>query len=511
MFGGYDAGGMLPMGVLPDLGTAGLVPARWANRALLFDDAVRYTARLRGEVTIAQTALDALTFGGSAAVTASQLTLWNGDRTLDAIAARGLALERGVAIKTLAAPEPNASDVGSDRDDAVTVFMGRVSSLTPDGWRMQLAVSDLSERLNTALQTVLFDGSGGLLGGANLTGRPQPLSFGWRYNVTPVDLGNVDLGDGALPTYMSHSGSIRGHEAVREKGLAMTQVFVAPSTGQWRDWPSAGCFQLGFSPAGAVTCDVAGSNAPNYTSTHAGIIERLITAYGPALPSADLDAVSFGTVAGQVPGEIGWGVGAEPISTLAAIEQLLASAGIILAGSRAGLLRLAAAPPIAGQVHFTLKEADIVGLRPLALPASLSPAPYAVDVVARRNWTPLTEITASVAPADRSELAGSGRVVRAVSASVSGRQAAKRVLALPSLFRLQVDAQRRAQQYRDWIEPGLKAFEVTFDKYRAQVEIGHVGSIPTYPLFGLSSGFTGIVASWRERPARGQTTVVLIG
>ena len=52
---------------------------------------------------------------------------------------------------------------------------------------------------------------------------------------------------------------------------------------------------------------------------------------------------------------------------------------------------------------------------------------------------------------------------------------------------------------------------MVFNRYRNQVEMGHVGRIDYYRRFGLVNDFTGIVVGWSEVPAKGQVTLVLIG
>jgi hypothetical protein len=56
-----------------------------------------------------------------------------------------------------------------------------------------------------------------------------------------------------------------------------------------------------------------------------------------------------------------------------------------------------------------------------------------------------------------------------------------------------------------------EGYRVVFNRYRNQVEMGHVGRIDYYRRFGLVNDFTGIVVGWSEVPAKGQVTLVLIG
>lgn len=162
-------------------------------------------------------------------------------------------------------------------------------------------------------------------------------------------------------------------------------------------------------------------------------------------------------------------------------------------------------------VQFLILETDIIKLEPIALPASLIPTPQAVELVAAFNWTPLTDIAGSVTGAAREALAGTGRVVRLTSGDIADRQLPAKTYRLNSLYRFEADANARAAQLKRWFESKLKAYRLTINRFRNQVELGHIGRIDTYPRFGLESGFTGVVVAWREVPAVGQVEIVLLG
>jgi hypothetical protein len=496
----------------PDLidSASGVMTALFADRGLTYSDNSFYRARLMSDAVISQSAFDILAMGGRIGLTAAQLDLWNGDRALDNMAALGLLTGRTVKVRAVPAPSRSASDAGSSLSSAVTAFQGVAGSLIPNGQRMQLNLDDLSWRLSKPLQANRYDGSGGLNGTPDLAGKPKPVSFGWRYNVTPQPIGLVDLGDGAKLTYQTHWRPIAGHDAMRERGVPMTQTTSAPSIGEWKDWPVQGCFQLGFTPNGAVSCDVRGDAVGSYAGTTVQVVQRMLTTLGPLFADTDFDLGSLGLLETQILGEIGWGIGAESITAADAISQLVSGAGIWLIGNRKGQLRLAMPQPLAGVQNLSLDVGDIVSLSPLQLPATLQPAPSTVEVAAVKNWTPLSDISSSVSAADRSLLSGESQIVRQFSNAIGGRQYQQRTMSLPGLFRYTTDAQRRAFALSAWLEKGLRAFTVTTDKYLNQVEIGHVASV-TYPLFGLQNGFTGVVAAWSEQVGKRRITMTLVG
>lgn len=162
-------------------------------------------------------------------------------------------------------------------------------------------------------------------------------------------------------------------------------------------------------------------------------------------------------------------------------------------------------------VQLLILEMDIIRLAPITMPASLIPTPQAVELIAALNWTPLTDIAGSVTGSEREALSGQGRTVRVTSSLIGGRQLPVKTYRLPSLYRFEIDAYARALRVMKWLERGLKGYSVTINRFRNQIEIGHVARIDHYPRFALETGFTGVVVGWSEVPASGQVTVVLIG
>lgn len=484
----------------------------WSDRGLIFSGNEFYEARLLNALTVSQSAFDRLALGGRVALTASQAILWNGDRSLDSVASLQTALARRAVIKTTAVTNFAASDCGGDLDDAAIVFTGVVAALGAAGRTIALAFGDFSERLNVPLQPTRYTGAGGTGGPEELKGLPKPVSLGWRYNVTPVYIGLVDFGDGSLPTYQTHWRAIAEHTAVRERGVVMVEVGSSPGSGEWRDWPEQGCFQLGFTPDnGIITCDVAGDNVGGYAGTTCGVIERLLTSLGPSLGSDEIDNTSFSLVATKLGGEIGWGIDTTAITALEAVTQILVHTGAIMSGNRAGKARIAVLAPASTTPQLTLSGIpDICALEVLELPRELVPTPQAVSVTAARNWTPLTDIAGIVTGSERDALAGSGAKQRATDSAVAARLAMVAELRYEGLYRLTSDALARAQTILSWAAAGLKAFSVTTDRYLNQIEIGHYARI-TYPFYGLDVGFTGVVVAWEEMPALGRVRFVMVG
>lgn len=388
--------------------------------------------------------------------------------------------------------------------------------------QVRLMLSDLSSRLNAPLQNTLYDGTSGKGGGAENKGLPKPILFGYCYNIRPIYLGSTNLGDGSLETYQVNWRQLDDVKAVRDAGVGLTEKTTAgaAAAGEWKQYKTDGCFQVGSVPAGVVTCDANGDeNASNFYANNTGeVVTRILTDYGPKLPTSSLDDVTFTEVDAFMTGEIGWYRGTQEISTGGAIDQILQHAALRLSGGRNGKLRLSFVDPIVAP-RFYLTEPDILRLEPVPLPADFSPAPSNIDIICERNWTPMgvSDIATSVSGSTRRKLLSPGARVRSSSQDIDRRQLPDRTLTLPGLFKVQADAQRRGDQFRSWIDLGLRAFEVTTDRYRNIFEMGDVVYL-LYPKHGLNvtggsaaTGFTGVVSNWEEIASKGQCKITLIG
>jgi hypothetical protein len=385
--------------------------------------------------------------------------------------------------------------------------------LAPLSSRVRLGISDLSYLLNVPLQPNVYDGTSGLGGSAELKGLPKPATFGYVYNIAPVYLGTMNLGDGSLHTYQGHWREVQSFDSVRDQGLPLTDSgAVAPAAGEFRQWKTDGVVQLGAAPAGVITCDLRGDAVGSYANNTGEVLTRMLTSLGPALSSSLLETQTFTDIDLMMSGEIGIYFGPREVSMISALEQVLAHAGLLLAGGRNGKLRVSFADPVFAP-EIKLTQPDIVALQPVPLPAQLQPAPVHVDIVCERNWAPLTlsQLAGSVTASSRRKLTSPGRRTRSTSSSLDTRQKPDRVLTLPGLFRNDSDAQIRGDQVRDFIEQGLVAYRVTTDRYPNVVEIGHGVWIESYGRYGLEGGFAGIVADWDEIPHACRTSMILIG
>ncbi|MGI9128060.1 MAG: hypothetical protein ACR2IG_07605, partial [Roseomonas sp.] len=488
------------------LASAGFVSAPNDTPALAF-----YEPRILEDIEIGQSAADALAVGGRVALTVSEIALADGDNFAADLARYGTADGRAVRLRSLPVLNPRASDFGTSLAAASLPFIGILRSVTRAGdFRARLALGDVTERMATPLQPVLYQGSGGQEGGAELKGRPKPVTLGQVFNIAPVFLGNIDLGAGSLPSYQSHWRSIAGHDAIRIRGVAQVITMAGtPLVGQARDYPALGLFQLGGAPDGDVTADLRGDSVPIYVNSTASILRRMLASLGLAYDAADFDADAWAFAEIDLPGIIGFHQGATATTTLAAAEEILAGSGAMLAAGRGGKLRLA--DPLATDApQFDLPAACVLACEPLPLPASLRPLPRAIAVRWGRNYAPLSNIAGAVAAADRQRLSQEGSFARTESSIITARVAQQREISFQAAYLTEAEALARAEKWRAVLEAGPRMVRVSTDRLLGQIEIGQLGRI-TYPAFGFDEGFVGVVVGWRESLTARRVEITLWG
>lgn len=458
-----------------------------------------YTPRLYGDITVGQSGADALGIGGRVALGLAEFEVQNADRGLDGLIHYGIADGRPVTVRALPVSAPRAGHFGAALGSVPPAFVGVVQRVDPAaGQRARFAVTDVSERLATPLQGEKFGGTGGLDGGANLAGKPKPVCVGNVANLAPVYIGNVDLGDGTLPTYAIHGRPISAVSAVRIRGVEQALVGSAPSVGEYTAHLADGVIQLGSQADGAVTVDATGDSA--YGATTAAVIRALVQAHGPQLTAAQIDTDSFTLADTDLPGAVGYYRADQEMTAAAAVDEVLAGCGAILCGGRGGTLRLVD-PLAAGVQQFGIPAGWVLELEPVSLPAALRPLPATVAVQYRRNWTPLSDIAGSISDEDdRAFLAGQANIHRVTSSTIAFRVQQARELRFPGLYASEADAQARAERWQAFLEAGPRMFRLTTDRYLGQIEVGDLGIIQ-YPAYGLADGAGVVVLGYEDRLA----------
>ena len=163
---------------------------------------------------------------------------------------------------------------------------GTIGVFTAEG--VDLSSKELTIRLRNGIyeldvpiQESKFAGTGGLEGNSDVKNKLKPKCYGLVRNIEPIYIGAQDLGDGSLETFAYNDGAANGVLDVYSNGNALTDSGSStPASGEYRDYPDDGVFQLGGSTLDTIiTADVEGSkdSGGTYVSTVADILELIIT------------------------------------------------------------------------------------------------------------------------------------------------------------------------------------------------------------------------------------------
>ncbi len=389
---------------------------------------------------------------------------------------------------------------------------------TASGWRLaddaslRIALRDIGWRLDVPVQGTLYAGTGGLNGGDDLKGKPQPLLFGKCLNVTAT------LVDPANLIFQLVGGSVQSIGAVYDQGLGLTFAGdVADITattvlpGQYKTQLSGGYFRLGALPAGLVTADCEGDNAGGYVATTAGIFDRLIRTRG-GLVTAEIDTASLAALAAAQGATVGIYIGPAQRSLPDVLDELMAGIAGWWGASRLGQIQVGrvAAPDLAQSVA-RLTTVEIIDLQRLEPPASVNPPNWRRRVEYQRNWTVQeTDLAATVTAARRGFLAEHARIAPpAVDSSIqiTYRQATDPP-PLPGLFAASADAGAEAARLLALYGVPRMAFAVLVKLVGFRREIGETVEI-VYPRHGLDNGAAAYVLGHRLDADRNEAVLTV--
>jgi len=255
------------------------------------------------------------------------------------------------------------------------IFSGRGDGASLTENELRIALRDPIQALERPIQDRRFAGTGGLEGPSSLEGQPKPMSLGRVRNVEPVSLGLVDLGDGNLLTFAvgDNTDGINQVLDVYSNGNALTDAgSSAPASGEWKDWPAQGVFQIGGSQGGTViTADVEGhlDSQGSWPSSVADIIELIRDRVASNLSFATNTINNLNNKNNAV---VGWWI-REGADTLEVIAGLLESIGAYITVNRSGELVLGRIEAPGSPVK-TLDETEISKIKRLNVTTPLSNA-----------------------------------------------------------------------------------------------------------------------------------------
>lgn len=244
------------------------------------------------------------------------LTIANGDGAFDALCALGW---DGRDVEVYRGPEGATSLA-----DCTRMFYGTAADATWDRTSITIPLRDFAEILNVPVQDTLYAGTGGMEGGAALTGRPKPLMIGEAEVVEGVLVSATESiyqwHDGvASITALRDRGALYGASAgdISDLGLATLSAWT-PVAGQWITDAAHGSARIGSPPDGVVTADVA---AEIGGTAAVGPLARYVVTRQGTMAAGDVD-LSQASV-----GELGGFPVTAPTTIAAVLDQLMVSGG----------------------------------------------------------------------------------------------------------------------------------------------------------------------------------------
>lgn len=269
-----------------------VVTLRYTSGAGYDNSGTFYEPRLIQPARLQRDARSAL-LGGRASQSYGELLLTNLDGGIDALAdyffdGRTLTLKYG--------------DESAAYGTFATVLVATIESVGFESEQVSVRLRDRASVLDVPFSSVKYAGSNSLPNGIegtsdDIKGQYKPRIFGRIALMSPVMVNTSKL------IYQVNAAEIDTIVNIYDAGAYLTRSTDyssqadmeanQPTSGTFRIWPAGGCFRLGATPYGAVSCVVAEKWDHTQISA-AGIILRILTELG--WTSADYVAADFTTL-----------------------------------------------------------------------------------------------------------------------------------------------------------------------------------------------------------------------
>lgn len=334
------------------------------------------------------------------------------------------------------------------------IFTGRIRQWGNDLSTVTVQIEDEGHRLDIPLQTSIYGGTGGIDGGADLTGKPRPMTFGQCLNLQPPMI------NAAYLVYQCHHRLIQAVDAVYDRGAvlindgdhasyaALTAAVI--TTGHYATCLALGLIRLGSTPSGLVTADVRGDATGGYVDTTQNIAKRIATDFG-GLAATELDLAVWNAFETSMPGTIGWHRQTSSMKVSEALTEIFGHCAGWWGARPDGLIQCGriTAPSTAAAYVMEIPEADDMTLEILEPLAGTFPPRYSQRVAYQRLWTTQqdTDLAGAVTAARRAYLAQESRFAQAEDVSVrTAFKLAQNPPPLDALFYNQSDAENLADE-----------------------------------------------------------------
>ncbi|UUX51810.1 hypothetical protein NUH88_08925 [Nisaea acidiphila] len=380
-----------------------------------------------------------------------------------------------------------------------TVFDGTAERIEFDDDRVRLHLRDLQVLFERPLQENLYQGTGGMEGGAGLSGRTKPLCYGRCFHVPAV------LVEGATLTYQVHDGPVGGIDAVFDSGVALTPGSSPPDPGHFSTDLAAGTFRLGSAPAGPVTADVRGDASAGAYVEDVGSLLIRIAMRAPGL--TDIDWTAFADLTIAAPMATGF-FASEATDLLAALDALADAAGAHFGFDRSGRFTAGRLDEPETEAAESFDETAILGLErePAALPF------WRLRLGYGRHWRPLSEgeSAASLGAGARTDLAEHFRYAETSDGAIRTRHRLARDLQQESLIATGADAAAEALRRLTLFGTARDLFRVRVKTRPYSLALGTT-ILLRYPRHGLDDGRNLVLVGLAEDSAYDEAELTLWG
>lgn len=384
---------------------------------------------------------------------------------------------------------------GGSFDDAFPLGTLTATATTVDLNEVAIDITDYGYLLDVPMQPNLYGGTGGADGGADLTGKRIPLSFGPCLNVSPPQISS------SLLIYQVHGGAIHAVTGVFDRGVALSfgadrasYAALAAATvaaGHYDTCLAAGLIRLGSTASGLVTVDVEGENAAGYLTKTADIV-RWALLNRTTLTSANLDAGSFTAVNAAQPATVSYWIGPDDsIQVSDFVANLMGGIGGWGGHNRAGFyeVRIFAAP--AGDPVQRYSRLDILGPdepKRGPLPAAYTPPSWRWRVPFARVWTVQRDLAAGVTADRKAMVAQQFRLASAENTAVKvDHPTAQDPDPVQAFFADEAAAAAEAQRRLDLFKASRRLYTVTLPRRAFRLDVGRVVNL-TFRRFDLAFG-----------------------
>ncbi|MCF0055510.1 hypothetical protein [Dyadobacter sp. CY356] len=396
--------------------------------------------------------------------------------------------------------------------DFATIFDGAIDDFDGDDDQFTLTIKDNRSKTDQQIVSGIYGGTGGIDGGANIINTYKPLAYGKIKNAEPILVDSINL------IYQIHDGSILGVDAVRDRGVGLTNggdvpdiILATVAPGQFKTQLSGGYIKLGSTPAGRITMDVQGENGNGgYVSKTGAIIQRIVTTrlgLNPVEPEY-IDGGSLNNLDAVLTGDVGTYIN-KNMTASDVISDLVSGVGAYWTFTRQGLLFAGTvSPPSVESAVITINDIDEQGIK---LERVTKPA-WRVSVGYAPAWTVQdeSELASATTNADRSFVSNEYRYLTHEDRAVRGNSKELIEKIFYTNIANQADAQSLLDRLVSVYSTPRQVFQLTV--YRALFKL-YIGAQVRliYNRFNLNAGKVFMVSGVSEDAETGATVFELWG